>query len=575
MTAIIELSDWTKSSYGADKPWMILGKGPTFSKVAQTDLTQYNTISLNHAVREVSVDLAHVIDIDVVEDLGDILLRNCKFLVMPRHPHVSARPCPQLSLSDWIKAIPVLAQFEKEGRLITYDLALGEEDHAEHIPLIYFSSEAALGILGKLGAKTVRSLGVDGGRSYSNQFQDIAGKALLANGQPTFDLQFQRLHDIAAKYGIDYKAVVEPMLIFVGADDSQMLAANVLAYTIHKFATRPVRVVPMNNLRISVPQDPKNRARTPFSFYRFVIPQLANYSARALYVDSDMQVFSDISELWDIEFGDQKVLCTNQPVLEQWRNNPGFHPGRQYSVMLLDTTRLPWKIEDVIKGLDEGTFTYENLMFELCLVKPEEIEDRIPPVWNHLENYEEGKTKLTHYTMIQTQPWTYAHNPLGPIWEAALKEALETGWVTAAELDHHLEKGYLRQSLVHFRQYAVVEDAVPKPKVNAPQGHSASLQALVNEHNKVKDELVVLDKKNRHLTASCDNLQEQIAELKKQLQAKDAQLEDSSRTAARVEADYKQKVESLEQDKHAVYQSTTWKVGRMLTKPAHLLKRGG
>jgi hypothetical protein len=575
MSAIIELNDWLKASPCSDKPWMILGKGPTFSQVAQTDLTQYNTISLNHAVREVSVDLAHVIDIDVVEDLGDVLLKNCKFLVMPRHPHVSARPCPQLSLSDWIKAIPVLAQFEKEGRLITYDLALGQEDHAQDIPLIYFSSEAALGILGKLGVKKVRSLGVDGGRSYSDKFQDIAKKALLSNGQPTFDLQFQRLTAIAAKYGIDYKAVVEPMLIFVGADDSQMLAANVLAYTIHKFATRPVRVVPMNNLKIAVPKDPKNRARTPFSFYRFVIPQLANYSARALYVDSDMQVFSDISELWDIEFGDQKVLCTNQPVLEQWRNNPGFHPGRQYSVMLLDTTRLAWKIEDVIKGLDDGTFTYENLMFELCLVKPEEIEDRIPPAWNQLETYEEGKTKLLHYTMIQTQPWTYEHNPHGPIWEAALKEALETGWVTAAELEDHLEKGYLRQSLAHFRQYAVVEDAVPKPKVKDAQGHSASLQALVNDHNKVKDELVVLDKKNRHLNASCDNWQEQVAELKKQLQAKDAQIEDSSRIAARVEADYKQRVESLEQDKHAVYQSTTWKVGRMLTKPAHLLKRGG
>jgi len=75
----------------------------------------------------------------------------------------------------------------------------------------------------------------------------------------------------------------------------------------------------------------------------------------------------------------------------------------------------------------------------------------------------------------------------------------------------------------------------------------------------------VLDKENRHLNASYDNLQEQIAELKTQLQAKDAQIEDSSKTAAKVEADYKQRVESLEQDKHAVYQSTTWKVGRMLT----------
>jgi hypothetical protein len=575
MTAIIELNDWIKANPGAQKPWMMLGKGPTFSQVAQTDLTQYNTISLNHAVREVSVDLAHVIDIDVIEDLGDVLLKNCKFLIMPRHPHVSARPCPHLSLSDWVKAIPVLGQLKEQGRLVTYDLALGKEEHEQHIPLIYFSSEAALGILGKLGAKTVRSLGVDGGRSYSEEFQDIEKKALLSNGQPTFDLQFRRLNAIAKKYGIDYKAMVEPMLVFVGAAPESVLAANVLAYTIHKFATRPVRVVPMHNLNLPVAKDPKNRARTGFSFTRFVIPELANYSARALYVDSDMQVFTDISELWDIEFGDQKVLCTSQPVFEKWKDNPGFHPGRQYSVMLLDTPRLPWKIQEIVKGLDDGKFTYEDLLFECCLVKPEEIEDRIPSEWNNLEHYEEGKTKLLHYTMVNTQPWTCAENPLGHIWEAALKEALETGWVTAAELEDNLEKGYLRQSLAHFRQYALVEDSVPKPKVKEAQGHSAGLQALVNDHNKLQDDMTVLDKENRHLNASKDNLQEQIVELKKQLLDKEVQIEASAKAAAKVEVDYKKRIESLEQDKHAVYRSTTWKVGRILTKPAHFLKRGG
>jgi len=54
-----------------------------------------------------------------------------------------------------------------------------------------------------------------------------------------------------------------------------VLAANVLAYTIHKFATRPVRVVPMHNLNIPVAKDQKS-CRTGFSFTRFVIPELAN-----------------------------------------------------------------------------------------------------------------------------------------------------------------------------------------------------------------------------------------------------------------------------------------------------------
>jgi len=50
---------------------------------------------------------------------------------------------------------------------------------------------------------------------------------------------------------------------------------------------------------------------------------------------------------------------------------------------VLDTPRLPWKIEEIVQGLDDGKFTYEDLLFECCLVKPEEIEDRIPSEWNN------------------------------------------------------------------------------------------------------------------------------------------------------------------------------------------------
>lgn len=324
---MLTLNQLVKAAPFTDKPWLILGKGPTFAKLAEIPVAEYNTISLNHAVREAKVDLAHVIDIDVVEDLGDILANNSRYVVMPRHPHVSCSPCSQLSIEDWARAIPVLARLSAENRLVVYDLALGKEDDDEQIPLIFFSSEAALGILGKLGAKTVRSLGVDGGKAYSKAFSDLDEKSKLANGQPSFDLQFERLHFIADKYDIDYRPIIEPMLVFVGADESQMLAANVLAYTINKHASRPVRVVPMCNLRVRQPKDEKNQARTGFSFYRFAIPALAGYRARALYVDSDMLVFSDLAELWDIPFGMQKLLCTTQGVPDAWVNYPGFHPA--------------------------------------------------------------------------------------------------------------------------------------------------------------------------------------------------------------------------------------------------------
>ena len=98
------------------------------------------------------------------------------------------------------------------------------------------------------------------------------------------------------------------------------------------------------------------------------------------------------------------------------RQESFFQPGRQMSVMLLDCSRLDWDVEQIIRGLVEGRYTYRQLMFDLCVVRPEEIADRIPPEWNCLECYEPGRTKLLHYTVVPTQPWKNDENPLCPIW---------------------------------------------------------------------------------------------------------------------------------------------------------------
>src|SRR5439155_16490600 len=97
-------------------------------------------------------------------------------------------------------------------------------------------------------------------------------------------------------------------------------------------------------------------------------------------------------------------------------------PGRQMSVMMLDCSRLPWDIDDIVAGLDEGRFSYRDLLFDMCVVEPDEIDDGLPPEWNHLERYEPGLTKLLHYTVIHTQPWKSDENPRGHLWMVLVEE---------------------------------------------------------------------------------------------------------------------------------------------------------
>ena len=68
----------------------------------------------------------------------------------------------------------------------------------------------------------------------------------------------------------------------------------------------------------------------------------------------------------------------------------------QFSVMLLDCERLQWRIEDIVRGLDEGNYTYEQLMYEMCVAAS--VGRTLDPAWNSLETYAAGSTKLLHYT---------------------------------------------------------------------------------------------------------------------------------------------------------------------------------
>ena len=88
-----------------------------------------------------------------------------------------------------------------------------------------------------------------------------------------------------------------------------------------------------------------------------------------MYLDADMLVFGDVAELASIPFDGAKVLCSYQRVLpELWKDKPGFEAGRNMAVMLLDCSRLDWDAAKIVAGLDEGRYTYEELVYELCIV---------------------------------------------------------------------------------------------------------------------------------------------------------------------------------------------------------------
>jgi hypothetical protein len=446
---MISLNEWMAAARFPARPWLLLGKGPTYAQVNDVDLDAHNVLGLNHVVNEQRVDVAHIIDLDVVEACASTLVEHCRWLVMPRVPHVRTRNSLRL-LEDFVEVIPVLRELDDDGRLVWYNTDVDRVfPGSPVVDIRYFGSEAALTILGELGAGTVRSLGIDGGQSYSSTFEGVSGSTRLVNNQPSFDLQFPELERIAQRYSIDFQPIVEPIRIFVGTEDNQMPAARVLEYTIRKHATHPVRVEFMRNYHERIPKERKNRPRTTFSFCRLQIPALCGYRGRAIYLDADMQAFGDIEELWTRPFGGHRLMVTRQDERPAaWKDSTSFHPGRQMSVMVLDCSRLDWNVDEIVEGLDRGRYSYEQLMFEMCIVPPDEIDDTLAPEWNHLERYDAGTTKLVHYTVVPTQPWKSDDNPLGELWLGAYREAVAAGAIPPNEVRELSRAGEIKASLV-------------------------------------------------------------------------------------------------------------------------------
>ncbi|MBA4226641.1 MAG: glycosyl transferase [Hyphomonas sp.] len=240
--------------------------------------------------------------------------------------------------------------------------------------------------------------------------------------------------------------------VFVGADRSQALAVDVLAYSIRRHTDMKVDVVSMADVILPEPQDIRQGSRTNFSFTRFAIPALCNYQGRAIYMDADMQVFKDIRGLWEVPFEGREKIQILEDIPEEFQPKEGQlgAPSRrkkQSSVMVLDCGKLNWVAEDIISGLD-GRYTYDELLSEICILEPDEIGWRVPWVWNSLETYIEGTTALTHYTDMFIQPWVSNQNPIGWVWINEVRRMLSEGALSWSQIEEEIKLGYFRPSLL-------------------------------------------------------------------------------------------------------------------------------
>ena len=237
--------------------------------------------------------------------------------------------------------------------------------------------------------------------------------------------------------------------IFVGTDRSQLLAVAVLQHSIQRHTAERVRVFPLIDLDLPEPKDIRQGSRTNFSFARFAIPELKGHRGRAIYLDADMLVFRDIRHLWELPLSPQRISIQEElpeHALATSKNGAPKARVKQSSVMLIDCAAAHWDVRQIVAGLD-GRYTYEQLMYEMCIVEESEVRYGIPFYWNSLEHYD-IQTRLIHYTDMNTQPWVSPLNLNGKLWFKEVLLMLETGALSWREIQKEISLGYFRPSMI-------------------------------------------------------------------------------------------------------------------------------
>lgn len=189
--------EWFESS-NITKPWLVVGKGPSFSKVSDINLADYSVIGLNHVMFKIPCLLGHAVDLEVYNTSDNKFL--CQHLVTPWEPHTKFKPCNK-SLLELDSANSIghkkILYYNSSGTTKTRLKKGGPE-----VRVKMFGAVAVMNLLAMAGVKLIYTIGVDGGNSYHTEFNKAD---LLSNGRSSFNDQFAEFKLTKDKYGLTIK----------------------------------------------------------------------------------------------------------------------------------------------------------------------------------------------------------------------------------------------------------------------------------------------------------------------------------------------------------------------------------
>jgi len=200
--------------------------------------------------------------------------------------------------------------------------------------------------------------------------------------------------------------------IFIGYDTKEKSAFSTLSYSILKNSTRPVAITPIHlpNIKDDFVRERLPNQSTDFAFSRFIIPHLMNYQGWALFMDCDMLMRTDISELWRLRDDKYAVqVCKHDYVPKSDKKFLGqvqqAYPKKNWSsFMLMNCNKCKQLTPNYVNratGLELHQFKW---------LEGEHLIGDLPLEWNWLVGEYEYKDDAKNIHFTEGGPWFNEYN---------------------------------------------------------------------------------------------------------------------------------------------------------------------
>lgn len=234
--------------------------------------------------------------------------------------------------------------------------------------------------------------------------------------------------------------------ICIGSEPSQYVPCEVLKSSILRRTTRPVEFYESWNPTQgwhALCGKYHRTSGTLFSHWRWIAPELfPEKTGKVIYQDADQVCFCDIGELYDAldenhmigaVIGAEGLFGDKVPAADHIET----------SVMVINLARCNWDPGYLMEEVKSGRMGYSKMMQANWLDRSEVLA--IPAPFNHFNLYEEGRTKIIHFTRVRDQAWVVPNHKFAGVWQSELKATIAAGHLDVGAVKKEIRRGHVNE----------------------------------------------------------------------------------------------------------------------------------